>query len=109
MHCVLLLGKTVVFSESYKNCLYVSLAQTISYSNAYLQESIRKCAFSFYIFYNGNREGEGGVKCLSDKPINSVYHGKWQYLVILVVVVIVIELASGHKILKVEAMIIPIF
>lgn len=42
---------------------------------------------------------------MSDKPINSVYHGKWQYLVILVVVVIVIELSSGHKILRVEAMI----
>lgn len=70
--------------------------------------SIRKCAFSFYNVHNGNQKAErGGVKCVLDKPINSVYHGKRQYLA--VVMVIVIELSSGHRILKVEAIIIPIF
>lgn len=44
---------------------------------------------------------------LLDKPVNSIYHGKWQY--IIVIVVVVIELSRGHKILKVEAIVIPIF
>lgn len=45
-----------------------------------------------------------------DKPMSSVYQGKQQYLVVvLVVVVMVVKLPSGHKILKVEAIIAPIF
>lgn len=66
--------------------------------------------FSFYILHNGNWKREwGGVKFLLGKPINSAYHGKGEYLIVRIVVVIVTELSGGRKISKIEAIIIPIF